>query len=105
MRSIRLFLVLAIGSIILTTALTGCGSSSSASGNTDTIRVGYFPNITHSQALVGMSRGDFAQAMGDVKIDAKVFNAGPSEMEALLAGQLDFGYVGPSPAINSYTKS
>jgi NitT/TauT family transport system substrate-binding protein len=105
MRSNKLFLLLIVTAVSLSIFLTGCGGSSSASGNTDTIRVGYFPNITHSQALVGMSRGDFAQAMGNVKIDAKVFNAGPSEMEALLAGQLDLGYVGPSPAINSYTRS
>lgn len=51
------------------------------------IRVGYFPNITHSQALVGLKRGTFRDALGkDVEIESKVFNAGPAEIEALFAG-------------------
>lgn len=71
-----------------------------------TIRVGYFPNITHSQALVGISQGTFQKFLGDkVKIEVKVFNAGPSEIEALFAGEIDIGYIGPSPAINGYIKS
>jgi NitT/TauT family transport system substrate-binding protein len=35
----------------------------------------------------------------------KVFNAGPSVIEALFAGQLDLSYIGPNPAINGYVKS
>lgn len=71
-----------------------------------TIRVGYFPNITHSQALVGLSKGTFAKSLGkDVTIETKVFNAGPSEIEALYAGEIDLGYIGPNPAINGYIKS
>jgi NitT/TauT family transport system substrate-binding protein len=69
------------------------------------IRVGYFPNITHAQALIGMSaeRNDF-KALG-AKIDVKIFNAGPEEIEALFAGELDLAYIGPNPAINGYVKS
>jgi len=71
-----------------------------------TMRIGYFPNITHSQALVGLSRGIFQKELGnDVKIDTKVFNAGPSAIEALFAGELDLTYIGPNPAINGYVKS
>jgi NitT/TauT family transport system substrate-binding protein len=70
------------------------------------LRVGFFPNITHSQALIGLARGDFAASLGaDVTIDAKAFNAGPSVIEALFAGQLDISYIGPNPAINGYVKS
>jgi len=70
------------------------------------IRVGYFPNITHSQALVGMANGAFQKELGDnVKIDAKIFNAGPSVIEALFAGEIDLSYIGPNPAINGYVKS
>jgi len=32
-------------------------------------------------------------------------NAGPEAMEALLAGEVDVAYVGPSPAVNTYLKS
>lgn len=70
------------------------------------IRIGYFPNITHSQAVIGIAKGDFQKALGkDVKIDVKVFNAGPSVIEALFAGEIDVSYIGPNPAINGYVKS
>ncbi|MGE5578367.1 MAG: ABC transporter substrate-binding protein [Syntrophothermus sp.] len=70
------------------------------------IRVGHFPNITHAQALVGFADGTFAKALGPgVKIDRKVFNAGPSEIEAMLAGEIDLGYIGPVPAINGFVRS
>jgi NitT/TauT family transport system substrate-binding protein len=71
-----------------------------------TVRVGYFPNITHSQALIGMANGAFQQALGDqVQIDPKIFNAGPSAIEALFADAIDLTYIGPNPAINGYVKS
>jgi len=70
------------------------------------VRLGYFPNITHSQALIGVSRGDFQKELGEgVKLETKVFNAGPSVIEALFAGELDIAYIGPNPAINGYIKS
>jgi NitT/TauT family transport system substrate-binding protein len=70
------------------------------------IRIGFFPNITHSQAIIGMSQGIFQKALGDnIKISQKVFNAGPSAIEAMFAGELDLAYIGPSPAINGYVKS
>ncbi|MBU0547947.1 MAG: ABC transporter substrate-binding protein [Candidatus Omnitrophica bacterium] len=70
------------------------------------MRVGYFPNITHSQAIVGMANGSFQKELGrDVKIDVKIFNAGPYVIEAMFAGKLDLAYIGPNPAINGYIKS
>jgi NitT/TauT family transport system substrate-binding protein len=86
--------------------LAGCGSAAGTPSGMITLRVGYFPNITHSQALIGMARGDFQKAMGGkVKIEASQFNAGPSVIEAVFAGQLDLAYIGPNPAINGYIKS
>ena len=53
-----------------------------------------------------MANGTFQKALGEnVKIDAKVFNAGPTEIEALFAGAIDLGYIGPNPAINGYVRS
>jgi NitT/TauT family transport system substrate-binding protein len=75
------------------------------------LRVGHFPNVTHVQALVahGLSRqgrGWFEERLGrEVKIEWFVYNAGPSAMEALFAGSIDLTYVGPSPAINAYSKA
>ena len=77
----------------------------------DTIRVGHFPNVTHVQALVAhhfsrKGQGWFEQRLGpDVKIEWYIYNAGPSAMEAILADSIDLTYVGPSPALNAYTKS
>jgi NitT/TauT family transport system substrate-binding protein len=97
-----------IAIIVLVIGLSGCASAPaapSASGPV-TMRVGYFPNITHSQALVGVARGDFQKALGaNVTIDSKIFNAGPTAIEALFAGQLDLSYIGPNPSINGYVKS
>ena len=71
-----------------------------------TVRAGYFPNVTHSQALVGRAQGRFEQALGPgVRIEWKVFNAGPSVIEALFARALDLAYVGPNPAITGYVRS
>lgn len=70
------------------------------------VRVAFFPNITHSQALVGKAGGQFQKAIGETNtIEWKQFNAGPAEIEALFAGEVDIGYIGPGPAINGYTKS
>ena len=72
---------------------------------TDVLRIGYFPNINHAQAVIGLGNGDFQKALGDVKVETQIFNAGPSAMEALFANQVDATYVGPNPAINAYIKS
>jgi NitT/TauT family transport system substrate-binding protein len=90
--------------VLMTLTLGAC--SSGKSPGTEEVRIGYFPNITHAQALVGKADGTFAEAFGDgVTIDWKMFNAGPSEVEALFAGEVDIGYIGPGPAINAYIKS
>lgn len=76
-----------------------------------TLRVGYFPNITHAQGLIGSEttregRGWFEQRLGpDVTIQWYPFNAGPSAMEAIFAGSIDVTYVGPNPALNAYIRS
>lgn len=69
------------------------------------VRLGYFANLTHAQAVLGVESGAFASAVAPAKFDTKVFNAGPSLIEALFAGEIDIGYVGPGPAINAFAKS
>src|SRR6266700_7762752 len=103
-RSLGVFSLLSL----LLIAFAACGSDSSTanSGSTTTVHLGYFPNITHAAALVGVARGTFKQALGsNATLDIKTFNAGPALIEALFAGDMDIGYVGPSPAINGYVKS
>jgi NitT/TauT family transport system substrate-binding protein len=71
-----------------------------------TLRLGYFPNINHAQAVIGVGNGDFQKALGkNVTLETYVFNAGPSAIEALLAKRIDATYVGPNPAVNGYVVS
>lgn len=88
---------------------SGCApqpSSTNQASKPTTIRVGYFPNLTHAPALIGLARGTFVEMLGaGAIVDTKMFNAGPSEVEALFAGEIDIGYIGPSPAVNGYLRS
>ena len=104
-RTIRA-LALAATALLTATALTACGdSSSSTNGEAKTIRLGYFPNITHAPALVGVNKGFFQQSLGSTKLEAKTFNAGPAAIEALFSGAIDATYIGPNPAINGWAQS
>lgn len=67
-------------------------------------RLGYFPSLTHAQALVGVADGTFARSLG-VPLEARRFNAGPAAMEALLSGDLDAAYVGPGPAAIAFLRT
>lgn len=100
-------LLITFGFILITAlGLAGCSSSTPTESKNVKVRVALFPNITHSQALVGKAEGRFQKALGDSNtIEWKVFNAGPSEIEALFAGEVDIGYIGPGPAITGYVKS
>lgn len=90
---------------IIIISLLAVSCSKSEQNDNAKVRIGYFPNITHSQALIGKSGGQFQKTLGNNEIEWKMFNAGPSEMEAMLAGELDIAYIGPGPAINGYVKS
>jgi NitT/TauT family transport system substrate-binding protein len=77
----------------------------------DSLKIGYFPNLNHAQAVIGLSNGDFKEVLdndknlGNITLNEFVFTAGPSAVEALYAGQIDVAYVGPNPSINGYVVS
>src|SRR5438445_2705199 len=86
--------------------IVSLGSDHNAfASSTNVLRIGYFPNITHAPAVIGIGNGDFQKKLGNVDIETHVFNAGPSAIEALFANQIDVTYVGPGPTINGYIKS
>jgi NitT/TauT family transport system substrate-binding protein len=104
----------ATASLALVLGLAACGSSSDSVAAADTagdgvaaeLRLGYFANVTHAAALIGVQQGYIADELGaDTKLTTQVFNAGPDEVEALFAGGLDAAYIGPSPTINAYGQS
>ncbi|MFD7745149.1 aliphatic sulfonate ABC transporter substrate-binding protein [Streptomyces sp. NPDC059698] len=104
---------------LLAVAATACGYGSEAKDDdakanvsaggkklsSDTVKIGYFPNLTHATALVGIQEGTIQKELGGTKVESTTFNAGPSEIEALNAGSIDIGFIGPSPSINGYSKS
>ncbi len=90
--------------IVLLGSLIGCTNATSSKD--PSLRIGFFPNITHSQALVGMAEGNFQEALGnEYVIEWNEFNAGPEQIEALMAGAIDVGYIGPIPAINGHVRT
>jgi NitT/TauT family transport system substrate-binding protein len=89
--------------LILASGLAACGSS--GAGGSDQVRLGYFPNLTHASAIVGVQDGLFQKELGSAKLSTQSFNAGPAEVEALFSGAIDIGYIGPSPTVNAYVKS
>ncbi|MGW3243697.1 ABC transporter substrate-binding protein [Streptomyces sp. NPDC001070] len=87
-----------------TNAAASSGTSKKLSAST--VKIGYFANLTHATALVGLKEGFFADELGSgTTIKESVFNAGPAEIEALNAGSIDIGWIGPSPSVNGWTKS
>ncbi len=89
--------------IVFLIVLIFSGCNKSEKMNKTVINVGFFPNITHAQALLGQN-GKFDDGTG-CKIEWKKFNAGSTEIEAMMAKELDIAYVGPGPAINGYIKT
>src|SRR3954447_3718808 len=98
-----------LAALPLLAGLAACGGSSDDAGGSggapDELRLGYFANVTHAAALIGVQQGFFQKELGDTKLSTQVFNAGPDEVEALFAGGLDAAYIGPSPTINAYGQS
>lgn len=87
-----------------------CGQPvSSAAPNDDqtlTLRLGYFPNLTHAPALAGLKKGFFATAFGSkVTIETHTFNAGGDTVTAILSNSIDATFVGPSPTTNAFVQS
>ena len=93
-------------------ALAGCTRAQESAptpvadqGPAPELRLGYFPNITHAGALIGVQNGLFAQNLGRTKLATQNFNAGPAETAALLGNSIDIGFIGSGPAINAYKQN
>ncbi|MGH2785148.1 MAG: ABC transporter substrate-binding protein [Actinomycetota bacterium] len=96
----------ATGMLLVALSATACGGGSASSGDKVELRLGYFPNLTHAPALIGVEKGYFRQELGsNVTLKTATFNAGNEAVTALFAGQLDITYVGPNPAINAFAQS
>lgn len=86
--------------------MIGCSGGASQSAGPVALRLGYFPNVTHATAIVGVANGTLADKLGSgVTLQPITFNAGPEATEALFSGAIDATYIGPNPAINAFIKS
>src|SRR5581483_7878683 len=83
----------------------GVASQPAAGGQPSELRLGYYANLTHAPALVGVHDGYFQHELGSVALKTNVFNAGPDAVTALLSNSIDATYVGPNPAINAFIQS
>lgn len=106
MRTTIRALAVLLGAAVLTSLTSACGGSAEGSGTT-TLRLGYFPNITHASAVYGVASGAYARELDTTQtaLKTQTFNAGPAAIEALFAGSVDATYVGPGPAVNAYIRS
>ena len=106
----RVLAALTVAPLVLAAAACGAddgptANAASGDGVADELRLGYFGNLTHAPAVIGVQEGLFADELGDTKLTTQVFNAGPDVVEAIFAGALDASYIGPSPTINAYGQS
>lgn len=108
----RLGALVAMG--VLATSLAACGSdgdggngAGASGGDNYEVKLGYFPNLTHASAIVGIKQGFFEDKLDESGATLKTFdfNSGSDTIEALLNGDLDATYIGPSPAISAYATS
>src|SRR6267143_3758428 len=96
--------------VVSALALVGCGQAVQSATPSDnaplTLRLGYFPNLTHAPALVGVKKGFFTSALGtNVTLEMHMFNAGGDAVTAILSGAIDATFVGPNPTANAFSRS
>lgn len=95
-----------IFTLIVGLAFSILGGCESKETKLEIIRIGCFPNVTHSQALINISEKNFQNIIGDdIAVEWKYFNSGNPEIEAFFASELDMGFIGPIPAVNGNIKS
>lgn len=100
--------VLVGASILLVAGCAGTPESApSDAPEITTVRLGYFPNLTHAPGLIATQKGFFKSELKaiDLTVTPTAFNAGPDVVTALFADSLDCSYIGPNPAINAYVQS
>jgi len=105
-----------LGVLALSACSSGSESADPSSGGADspaaasevtTLRLGFFPNLTHAPAYVGVQEGFYKDALGElgIKVAPQLFNAGPDAVNALFSDSIDISFVGPNPTVSAWTQS
>ncbi len=92
----KILTCLILSSILLIplSSLSGCSPAAPS-----TVRIGYLLGDLHQLPFfVAVDKGFFSDEGVQIHIVGP-FDAGPAEMDALAAGQIDMGYVGMAPAV------
>ena len=109
----RKFIFIALLAAVVVVTM-GCISSPEKSGNATssekttvnitTLHIGYQPSTHQIAEMVASEKGWWAEDLkpfGVATVEEKVFQSGPPEMQAMLAGALDVAYVGTAPPITA----
>jgi NitT/TauT family transport system substrate-binding protein len=105
-RSIALGLAIGLAVGLGLTAAVPAGASVRHKADDTTVRLGYFDNVTHAPALVGLEEGFFENALGSQDaLETAIFKAGPEAVTALLSDSLDVTYIGPNPTVTAFEQS
>ncbi|NYH54591.1 NitT/TauT family transport system substrate-binding protein [Nocardiopsis arvandica] len=91
--------------LVLAVVTTACGAVGGG-GDDRGLTLGYFPNLTHAPALVGVEKGLLEEALGEAApLSTQTFNAGPDAINAVFSGEIDAAFIGPSPTVNGWAQS
>jgi len=91
------FAAASVSAVLVSIAILAAYLSAPESG----IRLGYLPNVTHAQALYGVTTGAYQAVLGsELTLGSRAFNAGPDGIKALLANRVDLLFVGPGPTLS-----
>jgi NitT/TauT family transport system substrate-binding protein len=78
----------------------GAGTTAADTQPSGTLRLGYFPNVTHAPAIIGVEDGLFADALAPTSRWRRVdLQLGTEAIEAILSDSIDATFIGPNPAI------
>ncbi len=88
--------------LLLLLGLAGCGGGSGDGGQ---LRLGYFPNITHGPALIGVQEGIFERDITAMAVTPEKFATGTEAVAAMLSGSLDASYMGMGPVITTLSRA
>jgi NitT/TauT family transport system substrate-binding protein len=89
-----------------TSTADAAGANTTAQeGPSGSLKLGYFPNVTHAPAIIGVEEGIFADQLGEASLKTFTFNSGTEASEALLSESIDATFIGPNPAINAFAES
>ena len=90
-----LTMILTLALLLSMSVFTGCGGGDAEGSVPEKVVIGT-QNLMNAEAIA-KAEGYYEEAMGDVDVEIKVFNAGRDINTAMAAGEIDFGVLGGAP--------